>query len=290
MKKLLLFPLFAMLALLSACSSDDDDKQVFEPAVTEAVYKGDLQLGETTFTVKCEYKYDTESNSCNIILKGVTFAAAMPKMDIILENVPCNLKEGMVEFLGSDLTPVMSMGGMSLPAEDYKIEQLQGNATASSMHLKAIMAMGELVFDGALSSGDDEESEEGSAEGEFSGAMTVLAADSEVPFVNEAVRCELLPNEDFTAVDLCIYSARFAENMPVTVDIKLEAIPCEVLDGEIHFACEETFVPLVRMGEEFIPMEAFAFYYIAGICDGESLAFEADMTRGEFVFAGVKGK
>ena len=285
MKKLLLFPLFAMLALLSACSSDDDDKQLFEPAVTEAVYKGDLQFGETTFTVKCEYKYETESNSCDITLKGVTFAAAMPKMDITLENVPCTLKEGLVEFVGRDLTPIMTMGGMSLPAEDYKIEQLQGSATASSMQLKVVMAMGELLFDGALSSGDDEENE-GSVEGEFSGAMTVLATDSEVPFVNESVRCELLPNEDFTAVDLCIYSARFAENMPVSVDIKLEAVPCEVIDGEIYFGCEETFVPLVRMGDEFIPMEAFSFYYIAGVCDGESLAFEANMTRGEFVFSG----
>ena len=289
MKKLLLFPLFAMLALLSACSSDDDDKQLFEPAVTEAVYKGDLQFGETTFTVKCEYKYDTESNSCDITLKGVTFAAAMPKMDITLENVPCTLKEGLVEFVGRDLTPIMTMGGMSLPAEDYKIKQLQGSATASSMQLKVVMAMGELLFDGALSSGDDEENE-GSVEGEFSGAMTVLATDSEVPFVNESVRCELLPNEDFTAVDLCIYSARFAENMPVSVDIKLEAVPCEVVDGEIYFGCEETFVPLVRMGNEFIPMEAFSFYYIAGVCDGESLAFEANMTRGEFVFSGVKSK
>ena len=289
MKKLLLFPLFAMLALLSACSSDDDDKQLFEPAVTEAVYKGALQFGETTFAVKCEYKYDTESNSCDITLKGVTFAAAMPKMDITLENVPCTLKEGLVEFVGRDLTPIMTMGGMSLPAEDYKIEQLQGSATASSMQLKVVMAMGELLFDGALSSGDDEENE-GSVEGEFSGAMTVLATDSEVPFVNESVRCELLPNEDFTAVDLCIYSARFAENMPVSVDIKLEAVPCEVVDGEIYFGCEETFVPLVRMGDEFIPMEAFSFYYIAGVCDGESLAFEANMTRGEFVFSGVKSK
>lgn len=289
MKKLLLFPLFAMLALLSACSSDDDDKQLFEPAVTEAVYKGDLQFGETTFTVKCEYKYDTESNSCDITLKGVTFAAAMPKMDITLENVPCTLKEGLVEFVGRDLTPIMTKGGMSLPAEDYKIEQLQGSATASSMQLKVVMAMGELLFDGALSSGDDEENE-GSVVGEFSGAMTVLATDSEVPFVNESVRCELLPNEDFTAVDLCIYSARFAENMPVSVDIKLEAIPCEVIDGKIYFGCEETFVPLVRMGDEFIPMEAFSFYDIAGVCDGESLAFEANMTRGEFVFSGVKSK
>ena len=289
MRKLLLFPLFAMLALLSACSSDDDDKQLFEPAVTEAVYKGDLQFGETTFTVKCEYKYDTESNSCDITLKGVTFAAAMPKMDITLENVPCTLKEGLVEFVARDLTPIMTMGGMSLPAEDYKIEQLQGSATVSSMQLKVVMAMGELLFDGALSSGDDEENE-GSVEGEFSGAMSVLATDSEVPFVNESVRCELLPNEDFTAVALCIYSARFAENMPVSVDIKLEAIPCEVIDGEIYFGCEETFVPLVRMGDEFIPMEAFSFYYIAGVCDGESLAFEANMTRGEFVFSGVKSK
>ncbi len=289
MKKLLLFPLFAMLALLSACSSDDDDKQLFEPAVTEAVYKGDLQFGETTFTVKCEYKYETESNSCDITLKGVTFAAAMPKMDITLENVPCTLKEGLVEFVGRDLTPIMTKGGMSFPAEDYKIEQLQGSATASSMQLKVVMAMGELLFDGALSSGDDEENE-GSVEGEFCGAMSVLATDSEVPFVNESVRCELLPNEDFTAVDLCIYSARFAENMPVSVDIKLEAVPCEVIDGEIYFGCEETFVPLVRMGDEFIPMEAFSFYDIAGVCDGESLAFEANMTRGEFVFSGVKSK
>lgn len=289
MKKLFLFPLFAMLALLSACSSDDDDKLTIEPAVTEAVYKGNLAFGETMFTVKCEYKYDTESNSCDIILKGVTFAAAMPKMDIVLENIPCTLKEGVVEFDGNSLTPIMSMGGMSLPADDYKIDRLIGSATVSAMNLKATMSMGELVFDGTLDNGSDED-DEAVVEGEFSGAMSVLATGAESPFVNESVRCELLPNDDFTAVDLVIYSARFAENMPLTVDIKIEALPCELLDGEIHFGCDETIVPFVRVGNEFIPMEAFAFYYIAGVCDGESLSFEAEMTRGEFVYSGVKTK
>ena len=289
MKKLFLFPLFAMLALLSACSSDDDDKLTIEPAVTEAVYKGNLVFGETMFTVKCEYKYDTESNSCDIILKGVTFAAAMPKMDIVLENIPCTLKEGVVEFDGNSLTPIMSMGGMSLPADDYKIDRLIGSATVSAMNLKATMSMGELVFDGTLDNGSDED-DEAVVEGEFSGAMSVLATGAESPFVNESVRCELLPNDDFTAVDLVMYSTRFAENMPLTVDIKIEALPCELLDGEIHFGCDETIVPLVRVGNEFIPMEAFAFYYIAGVCDGESLSFEAEMTRGEFVYSGVKNK
>lgn len=288
MKKLLLFPLFAMLALMSACSSDDDDKKIFEAAVTEATYKGDLNMGEMTFTVKCEYKYDAESNCCDITLKGVTFAAAMPKMDITLENVPCTLKEGMVEFEARSLTPIMAMGGMSIPAEDYVIERLVGAATASSLRLTATMAMGVLEFEGALSNGDEED--EDVVEGGYSGTMAVFATDTEVPFINEAVRCEVIPNEDLTALDLVIYSARFAENMPVSVDIKLEAIPCKLLDGELHFGCEETFVPLVRVGEEFVPMEAFSFYYIAGISNGNTLAFEAEMTRGEFVFEGVQSK
>lgn len=289
MKKLLLLPLFAMLALLSACSSDDDDKQIVEAAVTEAVYKGDLIFGEMTFTVKCEYKYDAKSNSCDITLKDVTFAAAMPKMDILLENVPCTLKEGVVEFSGKSLTPMMIMGGVSLPAEGYEIESVKGYATASSMSLNATMAIGALDFSGTLVNGDEEDNES-SVDGGFKGAMAVFATDSETPFINESVRCEVFPNDDFTALDLVIYSARFAENMPVSVDIKLQAIPCEVIEGELHFALEETFVPLVRMGEEFIPMEAFSFYYIAGVSDGETLAFEAEMTRGEFVFDGVKSK
>ena len=290
MKKLLLFPLFAMLALLSACSSDDDDKQIFEPAVTDAVYKGDLLFGESTFTVKCEYKYDAESNSCNITLKGVTFAAAMPKMDITLENIPCTLKEGMIEFEDESLIPVMTMGGMSNPVKDYAIDRLTGAATASSLHLTAKMPMGTLEFEGALSNGDDEDVNEEGAEGAYKGTMAVFATDAEAPFVNESVRCEVLPNDDFTALDLTIYSARFAENMPVSVDIKLEAIPCQVLDGGLYFSCENTFVPLVRVGEEFVPMEAFAFYYIAGVTDGATLAFEAKMTRGEFVFEGTQSK
>lgn len=288
MKKFLFLPLFAALMLFSACSSDDDDNDVPEPVVAEASYKGDLALGETSLTTICTFVYNEASKSCDLTIAGLKFAAGMPAIDICLKNIPCKIDgEKMVFASTSPIVPLVTMAGMTMPYEDYKVESVEGYATTSEISLTASMQLGTLVFSGEYT---DEKDVNAPVAGAYTGSMSVLATGADEPFVCEALNCEVQINNDNSALDLIIYGARFAQNMPVTVDIKLQAIPCTESDGGVQFAGNETIIPLVRMGEDYVPMEAYAFSSIEGVCAGGVLAFEASMTRGEFEFEGVASK
>ncbi len=284
MKKNLFLPLFAALMLLSACSSDDDDNTAAEPSVTEASYKGNLTFGEAALTTKCSFVYNEASKSCDLTIEGLKFAPAMPSVDICIKSVPCKIDGDKMLFASAaPIVPFVTMMGQTVPYEDYTIESVEGYATASDISLAASMKMGALTFSGKYT---DEKEENAPLTGGYTGSMTVLATGAEEPFICEALNCDVQIADDKNSLDLIIYGARFAQNMPVTVDIKLQAIPCVANEGGVEFACHETMIPLVRMGEDFVPMEAFAFSRIEGLCADGSLVFGASMTRGEFMFEG----
>lgn len=288
MKKFLFLPLFAVLMLLSACSSDDDDNTASVPSVTEAAYKGDLTLGGAALSTKCSFLYNEVSKSCDLTIEGLKFAPAMPSVDICIKGVPCKIDGGKMVFASAaPIVPFVTIMGQTIPYEDYTIESIEGYATATDISLTASMEMGALTFSGKYT---DEKEENGSASGAYTGLMTVLATGAEEPFICEALNCDVQIADDEKSLDLIIYGARFAQNMPVTVDIKLQAIPCVANDGGVEFECVETMIPLVRMGEDFVPMEAFAFSRIAGVCADATLVFGASMTRGEFMFEGCLNK
>lgn len=287
MKKFLFLPLFAALMLLSACSSDDDNTASV-PSVTEAAYKGDLTLGGAALSTKCSFLYNEVSKSCDLTIEGLKFAPAMPSVDICIKGVPCKIDGGKMVFASAaPIVPFVTIMGQTIPYEDYTIESVEGYATATDISLTASMEMGALTFSGKYT---DEKEENSSASGAYTGSMTVLATGAEEPFICEALNCDVQIADDKNSLDLIIYGARFAQNMPVTVDIKLQAIPCVANDGGVEFECVETMIPLVRMGEDFVPMEAFAFSRIAGVCADATLVFGASMTRGEFMFEGSLNK
>lgn len=131
-------------------------------------------------------------------------------------------------------------------------------------------------------SGSDDDSvptspSEGSA---YSGALKVLATGAEDYFDCENVRTEVLFAGDY--MTLKIFGAKFAENMPVTVDITLENIPCTIAGDNVVFTCNDEIIPLVGV----LPSPNFAFSAISGTIADGVLTFDAKMTRGEFSYSG----
>ena len=287
MKKLFLLPLFALLAIFTACSSDEDNKQTVEPVVVNADYQGTIIIEENALPVICNFVYNESAKDCNVTIKGVKLAEMMPVVDIALKNIPCKPSKGKIEFEANDIVPYITMMGVSYEAEDYKIESVKGFVTEIDMSVSVTMSLGAFTFEGKYT----EEKEEDAAEsGEYVGTMAVLATGADEPFLSENIVCEMVINDDNSALDLIIYGARFAQNMPTTIDIKLQEIPYTLANGELLFSCEDTMIPLVRVGSEYIPMEAFSFSSIEGSSSAEQLYFVASMTRGDFAFDGKMKK
>lgn len=117
----------------------------------------------------------------------------------------------------------------------------------------------------------------------YNGNLKVLATGATDYFTSGDTRCEAVFGNAKDALTLKIFGAKFAENMPVTVDITLENIPFTT-DGEnIVFACHDELVPLVGT----LPAPNFSFSEISGSIAGGTLIFEATMTRGKFSYSGT---
>lgn len=100
-------------------------------------------------------------------------------------------------------------------------------------------------------------------------------------FVKDSTDCEVLFDENMESFTLKMNDVKFAEGMPITIDIALPGVPCEVNGSNVTFD-GDTIVPLMGMA----PTPAYTFYDITGaIADGE-LQFSALCTRGLFTFSG----
>lgn len=120
----------------------------------------------------------------------------------------------------------------------------------------------------------------------FAGSMDVLATGSTTPFLCENVECKVALNASASALDLYISGAKFAPQMPTTINIQLQALPCAVTDGGVSFFSNDSIVPLVQMFQDYLPMPEFMFSMIEGsVADGK-LNFNAKMTRGTFKYEG----
>ena len=120
----------------------------------------------------------------------------------------------------------------------------------------------------------------------FAGSMDVLATGSTTPFLCENVECKVALNASASALDLYISGAKFAPQMPTTINIQLQALPCAVTDGGVSFFSNDSIVPLVQMFQDYLPMPEFMFSMIEGsVVDGK-LNFNAKMTRGTFKYEG----
>lgn len=287
MKKLLFLPLFAALALLASCS--DDDESVTPPApeqhVTSVDYYGVLAVGEFTDTVRCTVVYDNAANVADITVRGLRFSDKMPAVDMRMAGIICSPTSTDIVFAPSaTVIPEVSVsavpGAPSQPGVSdpkYAMTGLTGTIKDRVMEFSATMPMGEASFCGIVVP-------------LFTGSMNVLATGEEKAFVMDDVLCEVELEGDGAFANLFIYGAKFAERMPVTVDIKLPGVSCHHFNGGYSIAVSDSLVPLVKMtGTDYMPMPEFAFTKVSGeVRDAGLLYFDASMTRGVFSYEGER--
>lgn len=112
---------------------------------------------------------------------------------------------------------------------------------------------------------------------EYNGTLIVNGS-----FRKENTNCKIQLNETSDSLTLDICEVKFAENMPVAIDI-MTKIPCSVTNDKIVFDCDSV-VPFIGV----VPAPQFKFYKIQGQVDDYDFAFSAELTRGVFTFTGVK--
>ena len=288
MKKFLMLPLLAVMALMASCSGDDDKGGFTPPApsvnVTSVDYYGIASVADISVPVRCTVLYNNAAALCEIKVTGLKFSDAMPAVNVRLAGILCSASASEIEFaMSTPVIPEVAMGttegslstpGVSSP--QFAMNNLTGVIKDKTMEVTATMALGEFSFKGTVVP-------------IFSGVMKVLANGSQQVFAVQNTNCEIETSLDGSSANIFIYGAKFAAEMPTTVDIKLADIPCRQYDGGYTFSVNDSIVPLVRMVGEYVPMEAFTFSKINGeVLDEGAILFNATMTRGVFEYEGER--
>lgn len=324
MKKLFLLPLLAILILLVSCEKNNEITG-FPPSMTDATYEGAFTIGAIDSDISCEIDYNESLSECDIIINGLKFSPYMPEVNMTLPSLPCSVTDDGLVFAATEpIIPIVSVSGVAKSDSTYMVREFSGSLRENVLSFKGKMAMGEFFFMGDEVANDsvvfpdvtpsdstfipdvtpsdstfipdvtpsDSILTPGDKfiipDGHFNGVLDVVAIDSSM-FVCENVVCETVVSHKEGLLDLYIYGAKFAEAMPITIDILLENIPF-VTDNER--ACSihaRDIVPLIAMPDgKYVPNEAFKFYRLYGVIieqnDGMKLSFSADMTRGTFSF------
>lgn len=249
MNKFLFLPLVLAVTLLCACSSSNEETPPTLPPLLKVF---ECEVGDTiSFAFNAFDAWEMESNTewCLLSTDGEIFSTTINGV-VGVSNVTVKVTESAPADGYAELT-------LTMDGESFVI-----------VNIYPVFGMSSDISNSA-----------------YSGALRVLAAGAADYFTCEDIRCEVsLKAND--AMTLKMFGAKFAENMPVTVDITLENIPCTIDSGNITFACNDTLVPLVGT----LPAPNFSFSEISGsIADG-TLTFDATMTRGEFSYSGTAVK
>lgn len=116
----------------------------------------------------------------------------------------------------------------------------------------------------------------------YTGNIQVLATGATEPFTLQDVTCEVVLDDTKKSLDLFVNDVKFAEAMPMAIDITLPGIPCTVVDETVAFSFEGNLIPLVGTVET----PAFAFSKIDGVISDSHLNFNSTCTRGIIAFDG----
>ena len=273
MKKLLFLPLLVMVAMLASCSSDDDNNM---PEIDSRIFTGKLLLNGSPVAdgTRCELNVIDESAS--ITLYGVQFAPTMPVMDITMPMLACQKSGDGYVINGKNVLPLV--GGE--PMDEFLISAVEASLVGDKFVVSAVTPMGTIGFSNALVTPVKPVGDARSFKGEL------LVGD----FAKEVtidVKQELAGT-----LDIVINDAKFAANMPLTLDITLKDIPYEG-GGDVTFAAENV-VPYLNTETE--PAPAYTFASVEGNVSGDKLSLNARMSEElapyiagkEFVFVGVE--
>lgn len=306
MKKILLLPLIAAMAMIISC---DEESSKTPPTLPNTLtsYEGILSIDTIATEITCEIMFNEAYSACDVTIKNMKFAPAMPPVNIKMTSVPCSIDEEVVYIAADSIVPTIEMNGVTMPDTAYAVKNFNGEIKDSYFRFSAaIGAMGVFTFNGnkltddsvelpEVTPSDSIESPEvtpsdslveiGTIERPYIGTLDVTALDS-TSFVCQDVVTTLLITPANGSCDIYIKGAKFAEGMPVTVNILLEDIKLEISDNTYTFLETEVITPKVEMpGGEYVAMSEYNFSYLSGEISGRNLSFFATMTKGSFSYS-----
>lgn len=262
-----------MVAMLASCSSDDDNNM---PEIDSRIFTGKLLLNGSPVAdgTRCELNVIDESAS--ITLYGVQFAPTMPAMDITMPMLACQKSGDGYVINGKNVLPLV--GGE--PMDEFLISAVEASLVGDKFVVSAVTPMGTIGFSNALVTPVKPVGDARSFKGEL------LVGD----FAKE-VTIDVKQKLAGT-LDIVINDAKFAANMPLTLDITLKDIPYEG-DGDVTFAAENV---APYLNTETDPAPAYTFATVEGNVSGDKLSLNARMSEElapyiagkEFVFTGVE--
>lgn len=146
--------LLCSVALFSfvACSSDDDDEFIIDPAET-LTYMGDMVVDQNDGSVyidkdlKISVTFDVEKQTATMILYQAKFAERMPiRLDMTVAGVGYQANKDEVSFAGHKIVP-NAMGG---PFEQYVITNLVGVLSTQEMIFSMVCGEYPVSFRGKI--------------------------------------------------------------------------------------------------------------------------------------------
>lgn len=252
MKKTILLSLISVLAFFVSCSDDSDGPEIYENT-----FKGTLLYKGAELNSDAECGVNIIDNIATVTLYGVSFAPAMPAMDIVIEGLSCAKSDDGYVITGTDVLP--SVAGR--PVEAYAMSEVTARVSGDTFVLNCETARGAIGFDTSLSV---------VTLGNKSFRGNLVVGD----FIKEST-VSVGFDEANSVVTMVIKDAKFAENMPLTIDITLKDMPYVVGDAVTFSAID--IVPYMNAEPE--PSVSYTFASVEGTMAGDALVFTAKMSE-----------
>ena len=254
MRKLIL-PLLAVLAFFASCSNEGNNI----PERYEKTFYGRLLLNGSPIATDAKCSLHIIADVAAFTLHDLNMGAMGSIGDMIISNLSCvKTADGYVAN-GRNIVPFI--GEEKRP--DLKIDEVRLVLSGDKLTIEAKTAMGTIVFSNALIT---PVKPMGGADN-YSGSLSVG------DFVNEGIKVSIVKNETASTLELVLNDVRFAQGMPVTIDITLKDIPY-IVDGGIKFDVANV-LPFINNSTE--PAEAYTFASLSGVIDGDTLKLTGQM-------------
>ena len=148
MKKLILLPLFALMAIIiPSCSDDDNTPGSGETIETAATYNGKLIVNGSYAkdSTDCKIEIAEDSKSFTLSIYEVKFAEAMPvSIDIAIPGIPCTASGDGMTFAGDTIVPLIGIA----PAPNFTFYNINGEVKDSELKFSAVCTRGLFTFSG----------------------------------------------------------------------------------------------------------------------------------------------
>lgn len=272
MKKNLFLP-FMLFALVLASCSDGSDNAVLK----SGSFSGALLLENSVINSSAECSISVTGDSVSITLHSVAFAAGMPAMDIVIPGLKYRAVNGDFIITGNNIIPFV----YGTPAPKFTFSSLNATVANGELELSASMSMGTIGFSSSYK-----------PEVPVAGDLRSYAGELVVGDFSKTTTIDVVFDESASTVDIVINDVKFAENMPMTLDITLKEIAYTyTTDGNVCFSGENV-APYIGLLET--PSDAYTFASVSGTIQGNRLSLSARMADNlaqyvagkEFVFEG----